>query len=671
MPKGRVTLELANAAELAIGHTMLSPRDELASRLALSMADSSVVNRLHIPQSAITIIDTLDRSPAALDHTHRTIGHLPNARRAFLKFGGEFPYISVPDEVNVHLIVHLRRHAPLPQVDLPVPVPAKPMVLPLSARRRRELEEALRRASEAQVKEANPKGTPNQAKRVRRSPEQLLHEAKLIIESEERQNIERYAFEIGRLREFLPGKTDAYLAAVLDDCDDNLDSAISNALDEQYTDVFYQDAVNQAIEKTLEELSRAEQEGIQDETDQQNDDGIVEDGKREETANIASGIGGGPLGPPDSNHVTEDGVEDIVTIYRSRGVLTKDPLVETAFPTSNIRTEEGETGGVNVDDDKNTTDADSAMAASPDAKLSGSDSESAEMRDDDPLAGLNTTNGAGSVMSSVDLGAKAFYGTTDKRQRPQENDTQSEGKQSPKKLESGSGDRRNRRSRRNSFPQAADSVDEYVSSEKVGMRSQGPLIGRGPAPFHNASVGSSMSPGDSWVRTARPLDEESPTIEEKPDLTLASGASLLESDDNPLELPRHGSAYSSERHTREGSGSQSRGSTTPFPSRQGGAAAQAQDSGFMASEPEVLIRTEGKNMRDSSAMEHDEWEKFRRRESHKGLAGVFYSPPRPGSVERRLDKTFEGKGTEMESEEAARLREWAMSAQAASKNVHR
>lgn len=45
----------------------------------------------------------------------------------------------------------------------------------------------------------------------------------------------------------------------------------------------------------------------------------------------------------------------------------------------------------------------------------------------------------------------------------------------------------------------------------------------------------------------------------------------------------------------------------PFPSQQGGASAQ--DS-FMSSEPEVLISTEGDYTRDSSVVEHDEWEQF-------------------------------------------------------------
>lgn len=649
---------------------MLCPRDELASRLALSVSDSSVVNRLHMPQTAITIIDTLDLQPTGLELSQRTVAHLPNARRAFLKTGGEFPYIAVPDEVNVHLIVHLRRSAPPPVIDLPVPVPAKPMVLPLSARRRRELEEAQRRSREAQAKDENAKGTPKKTKRGKSSPDELRNAARAIVEANEQHNIERYAFEISRLREFLSDKGDSYLAAVLDDCEGNLDAAISNVLDEQYGDVFYDRAVIRAIDKAVEDLKRAEEDdSFENDIDETGEDATVEEGKRGETTDSASSVAGGPLGVPDSNHVTEDKEEDIVASYKGRGVLTQDPLGETEFPSSDVRLRDGEAGDDNADDEKNTTDADSTMAVSPGAKSSEPDSESAEMRDDDPLAGLNTRSSARSGMSRVDLGANAFYGSAEKRQMSPEKGTQSEGSQSGKKLESSSGSTRNR-SRRKSFPQTTDTVDEYVSSEKVGMRSHGPLVGRGPAPFNNVTVGSGLSPGESWVRTARPLEEEPPTTsEEKPHDSLASGASLLEASENPLELPGHLSQYSNDRHGREGSGSQSRGSTPTFPSQK--SEAQVQDSGFMASEPEVLIRSEGNHLRDSSAIEQDEWERFRRRESGRGLAGVISSPPRTQTIERRLDKTFEGSGTEMEREEAARLREWAMSAQAASKNVRR
>lgn len=138
LPKGRASLEMVNAAEFAIGHTMCCSRDVLASRMALSVASSSVISRVPIPQSHITLIDTLDRpSTQAIELSERTAEQLPNARRALLKSGADFPYLSVAEDINVHLVVHLRRHAPAPTAPMSIPPPARPRPLPSSAIRRR------------------------------------------------------------------------------------------------------------------------------------------------------------------------------------------------------------------------------------------------------------------------------------------------------------------------------------------------------------------------------------------------------------------------------------------------------------------------------------------------------------------------------------------------------
>ncbi|KAJ0105553.1 hypothetical protein Patl1_18645 [Pistacia atlantica] len=42
----------------------------------------------------------------------------PGARRAYLKTGGDFPFLSRPDEVNLHLQLHLRRVGVEAQPDL-------------------------------------------------------------------------------------------------------------------------------------------------------------------------------------------------------------------------------------------------------------------------------------------------------------------------------------------------------------------------------------------------------------------------------------------------------------------------------------------------------------------------------------------------------------------------
>ncbi|WRX17198.1 hypothetical protein QQP08_009685 [Theobroma cacao] len=47
----------------------------------------------------------------------------PGARRAYLKTGGDFPFLSRPDEVNLHLQLHLRRVGVEAQPDLVRSIP--------------------------------------------------------------------------------------------------------------------------------------------------------------------------------------------------------------------------------------------------------------------------------------------------------------------------------------------------------------------------------------------------------------------------------------------------------------------------------------------------------------------------------------------------------------------
>lgn len=157
LPSGRTSSEQAYAAEFAISQTMSESRDVLAARLALvvtasrqssssassqpnssrrflSTRDSSSTKSVaSVPDSrVVTLIDTLDRTSSALAMSDYLAETLPGARRAFLKTGGDFPYLSTPEDVNVLLIVHLRRHAPSPESPMPIPPPAKRRPLPTS-----------------------------------------------------------------------------------------------------------------------------------------------------------------------------------------------------------------------------------------------------------------------------------------------------------------------------------------------------------------------------------------------------------------------------------------------------------------------------------------------------------------------------------------------------------
>lgn len=241
LPKGKTSLQLANAAEFAIGHTLTASRDQLASRLALSTTDASVVGRLHLPESHTTLIDTLDRTTAAAELSTTTATQMPNAKRALLNHGGDFPYLSVPDEVNILITVHLRRHSPLPQGPMPVPPPARPRPLPSIAIKRRQNTETVEEP-------------------ISNTFVDVEDEAKAVVRATERARIERFALEITRLREFLKEQDDSQLAAVMEDCEGDLEMAIGNALAGEYDDQFYEQFESNALETAIRELQIGEVE---------------------------------------------------------------------------------------------------------------------------------------------------------------------------------------------------------------------------------------------------------------------------------------------------------------------------------------------------------------------------------------------------------------------------
>eukprot|EP00177_Eucheuma_denticulatum_P000492 GFKZ01000864.1.p1 GENE.GFKZ01000864.1~~GFKZ01000864.1.p1 ORF type:complete len:846 (-),score=126.26 GFKZ01000864.1:970-3507(-) len=679
LPKGRVSLQMANAAEFAIGHTMSSSRNVLASRLALSTTASTVVNRVHIPQTSITLIDALDRQQPALQLSQLTASQLPEARRAHLKFGGDFPYIAAPDDVNVHLIVHLRRNAASPALNIPVPVPARPRVISSVTRRRRVLEQERKRAEEM-LKEESAAAKKKQ-KRARKSDEDLLKEAKALVAADETSRIERYAFEIGSLREMLPGKNDSFLAAVMEECEGVIDVAIENARAEMYDDRFYEDKLTCAIADKVKELQEAEKAAAAEQ-------------EEEGAARIANNEGGTEVTGDGSRSIEDDlasGI-DIVAAYKRRGVLDEDPL--------RLKDASSEDTGANemVDPGQNMSDDDTVPATSPPLRSSDPDTEYLDMNHDDPLVGLKPRNTSRSALSSVDLEVGEKYLSKDAGSGHRtDDDGEADGPSSTNLADKISGSRRQRRSRRRSYVEESDGVGAYVTSEKVGMRSRGPLVGRGPAPFSNAVVETGLSPGEAWKRAVRMREEEDVSMNDDKvtHISLSSGASLLEANENPLELPGHESQYISERiqhkaDNHSGSGITNQGSGVRYTRDNGGQGPKigngippqpesyTVDVGMGSSQPEAVPAT---NVTDQvggfEQQERDEWERFRER--GRGLAGAIASPPRRG-IERKVDRTMEKMDvtqeaekevTEVEGEETARLREWRMSAQAASKSVTR
>uniref|UniRef100_A0A6B2LD31 Maspardin n=1 Tax=Arcella intermedia TaxID=1963864 RepID=A0A6B2LD31_9EUKA len=102
--------QISHSIDFVIQQTETVPQEELASRLALNCTVGPVVAlSLKLDQSNITIIDSLD------DHTipdrvkDEVLKLFPEARQAFLKTGGHYPFLSRHEEFNLYLEVHLRR----------------------------------------------------------------------------------------------------------------------------------------------------------------------------------------------------------------------------------------------------------------------------------------------------------------------------------------------------------------------------------------------------------------------------------------------------------------------------------------------------------------------------------------------------------------------------------
>lgn len=684
LPKGRVSLDMANAAEFAIGHTITCPREVLASRLALSITSSTVINRVHISQNAITLIDTMDRQQPALRLSELTASQLSEARRALLKSGGDFPYISAHDDVNVHLLVHLRRNAADPIRDIALPAPARPRVVPAVIQRRKVLEK-----TGAQAKEAGDEENQDVTKKprpTRKSDDEVLKEAKALVAADEKSRMERYAFEIGRLGEYLHDRGDAYLAAVLEECGGILEVAVANSRAEMYNDSFYEEVHSRAISEKISELRKMEEEDEDEEAFKDSGatapDGEYKQGEEEVDARV----------PMQTEGEVDGGV---VAAHRRRKVLDVDPLGSADIASKNAaKSIDAEQNYDFVEEDKNMANEDALMAMSPPVKTLEHDSSSVAMHYDDSLVGQKGRGDPRSTVSSLDLGVNELCSNMDGgTARTTEDDSVIDRSPTFSRLESSAGSRKQRRSLQQSYTEESGGIGAYVTSEKVGMRSHGPLVGRGPAPFSNIAVETGLSPGGAWRRAVRARGEEenSGNDDKATQVSLSSGASLLEANENPLELPGHGPQYTPDRsqHKSDTNGSElqknspesrlarenpNKGSPRMFVLEEGGS--HTSDGGLRSSG----IGTSMSDSVDSGTSgtgrnEQDEWDGYRQR--GRGLTSAIPSSTQVGNEERtdtasgktreKSVKVEDDEGVGGEKEESARLREWMMSAQAASK----
>jgi len=108
MEYGETDVRIAKAMDFMTERLETLQQSELASRLTLNCV-SSFVDTSKIRNVKVTIIDVFDKSALTTSARDEVAKRYPQAKLAHLKTGGNFPYLSRPDEVNLHITLHLRQ----------------------------------------------------------------------------------------------------------------------------------------------------------------------------------------------------------------------------------------------------------------------------------------------------------------------------------------------------------------------------------------------------------------------------------------------------------------------------------------------------------------------------------------------------------------------------------
>eukprot|EP00189_Rhodosorus_marinus_P010764 CAMPEP_0184743060 /NCGR_PEP_ID=MMETSP0315-20130426/5938_1 /TAXON_ID=101924 /ORGANISM="Rhodosorus marinus, Strain UTEX LB 2760" /LENGTH=580 /DNA_ID=CAMNT_0027214147 /DNA_START=218 /DNA_END=1960 /DNA_ORIENTATION=+ len=125
-PCGLRNVREALATEFALNRTFSRGRRSIIRRLLLCTSPEKLNTRIRVPDDYITLIDPLNVDRRSLISSKAAVSRrFQGARIAHIKRGGEFPYQSEADDVSIHLLLHLRRHAKAPCEPLVLPPPSK------------------------------------------------------------------------------------------------------------------------------------------------------------------------------------------------------------------------------------------------------------------------------------------------------------------------------------------------------------------------------------------------------------------------------------------------------------------------------------------------------------------------------------------------------------------
>jgi maspardin len=428
-PTGPAPVQIAEAAEFVIRTTLVASRDELASRLTLMVTESTVVGRLRLPEERMSWIDSFDfASTNGASMTEEAKKITPDARRALLKSGGDFPYLGSADEVSMHLVVHLRRNAASPAKPLPLPPPARARAVP--SRRRRGY--------------TSPVSSDNDDHSAAESPADMTARAEQMVTEAEAENAELYSAQVALVRTFLPDRDEDFILAIVVDCEGDADAAVSKARDGQYSKRFYEKTRRKAVRKTVREIRKAALEG--------------ENAQSKEVEGNSCGAAISSLSvPAEDAGAASAAIEAVAAGIQSEEVASRSASVAPPAVQGDGNS------GLNSATTSSLNNLTEGTPASRYAVLG------------DTMGSLST-----GLMLSDKISAQS-----------QEKDTSaaegSNGKDP--RAASSSRSRTSRWKSLDRYPSETDSVAAYVTSERVGMRSDTKLIGRGPVPL-SSSTGS-------------------------------------------------------------------------------------------------------------------------------------------------------------------------------------
>ncbi|KAI1235232.1 Maspardin, partial [Lamprotornis superbus] len=103
---GPLDPEMADGIDFMVDRLESLGQSELASRLTLN-CQNSYVEPHKIRDIPVTIMDVFDQSALSTEAKEEMYKLYPNARRAHLKTGGNFPYLCRSAEVNLYIQIHL------------------------------------------------------------------------------------------------------------------------------------------------------------------------------------------------------------------------------------------------------------------------------------------------------------------------------------------------------------------------------------------------------------------------------------------------------------------------------------------------------------------------------------------------------------------------------------